>query len=157
MKVYHYTKGLHLEKILDSGVINLERASYGDNDVFNNQKNPQQHVWLTAEAYVPNTARPIYAPTPLDQMQHMSRYLEPEDFDGFYRFIFDTSDKRIVPWSVRQKKVRGSRTKAYMKSKAKAAGDDIKKWWVSSEPLEVGEYERAEISPNAKDFMIHKQ
>ena len=82
--------------------------------------------------------------------------LDTSVFDGFYRFIFDTSDKRIIPWSVRQKKIRGSRNKAFMRSRAKASGDDIRKWWVSLEPLEIGEYERAEIQPNAKDSVIHK-
>ena len=157
MKIYHYTKGLHLEKILESGVINLGRETYGENDVFNNQKDPQLHVWLTTEDYVPNTARPVYTPTQIDIKNSTFRFiLDTSVFDGFYRFIFDTSDKRIIPWSVRQKKIRGSRNKAFMRSRAKASGDDIRKWWVSLEPLEIGEYERVEIQPNAKDSVFHK-
>jgi len=155
MKVYHYTKGIHLEKIIESGVINTEPSSYGEDDILNNKKDPQLHVWLTTEEYVPNTARPVYRPTRLDIDQYITRYiLETSEFDAFYRFIFDTSDKRIIPWSVRQKKVRGSKTKAYLKSQAKYSGDDISKWWVSSEALEIGEYERAELQPNAKDFVV---
>ena len=145
---------MHLEKILASGVTNLEPASYshGKQDILQNQKTPQLHVWLTSEPYVPNTARPIYRPTGL-----AIRYMDPSEFDGFYRFIFDTSGTSYSARSVRQKKVKGSKTKAIMRSRAKAQGDDIKKWWVSSEPLEIGEYERAVISPNAKDSYIYKQ
>ena len=81
---------------------------------------------------MPNTARPIYRPTALT-----IRYMDRSEFDGFYRFIFDTSDTRIVPWSVDQRKVEGSKTQAIMRSRAKAQGDDIKKWWVSSALLYI--------------------
>ena len=44
MKVYHYTKGIHLEKIIESGVINTEPSSYGEDDILNNKKAPQLHA-----------------------------------------------------------------------------------------------------------------
>jgi|MDTB01.2.fsa_nt_gb hypothetical protein len=151
MKVYHYTKSQHLEKILDSKVINLEPTSYDhQSDAYRNKK-PELYVWLTTEDYVPNIIRPIHNPTTLDGQVGLRRFVTKPEANIFYRFIFDTSDKGIIPWSVRQRKQRGSKMKAYMKAMAKAAGDDQNKWWVSLEPLEIGEYEKAELHPAAKD------
>lgn len=150
MKVYHYTKGLHLEKILVSKVINLEPASYDDqSDVYKNKK-PELYVWLTTEEYVPNLIRPTYPQTTVDAQTGLTRFVTLPEYNVFYRFIFDTSDKRLIPWPVRQKKQRGSKMKARMKAIAKAAGDDQSKWWVSLEPLEIGPYEKAELHPDAK-------
>ena len=150
MKVYHYTKGLHLEKILASEVINLEPASYDDQaDVYTN-KQKELYVWLTTEEYVPNIIRPVYQKTASEAQIGLTRFSTDPRHNVFYRFIFDTSDKRLIPWLVRQKKQKGSKLKAQMKGIAKAAGDDPSKWWVSLEPLEIGPQEKAELHPDAK-------
>lgn len=138
MKVYHYTKEQHLPRILESGVLKLEEPYIGAG--VRTLRPEQCLLWMTADIYVPNTARPV-----------STSYSGPLPYldINWVRFVFDSDDPRIFKWTAYSKNIRGSKWKAHMKNMAARQGDDIRLWWVSPEPLEIGDYEKATVSPGA--------
>ena len=141
MKIYHYTKDFHLEKILKAKFIKVEDAG--------GMPNAPCFAWFTTEEYVPNTARPV----DLDMYRRPHKYTEGTKF---YRFVFDSLNPQFHPWKTYQKQVKGSKYKAILRRRAKAQKDNINTWCVSLDPVPIEYmsdgnpyYEEADLLPNA--------
>jgi len=134
MKVYHYTKEFHLERILSDGFIKVAPFVSPISDL----------VWLTSEEFVPNTARP--------QNQHAD---PPRFFDVFkyHRFVFDSSNPLIKPWTTYQKTFEEKRVVTALNKTAKDLKDKPESWYVSEEPLPIEEYEKATANPDVNVFI----
>lgn len=137
MKVYHYTKDFHRERILNDGIINTDKIAHPSGGSF---KAPF-YVWLTSEEYMPNTSRPIFA----------NQEYQPV---AFYRFIFDSEDERFLPWKEVKHTLLDSRELVLLEKGAVAQGDRPNRWFVSSQPIDIGEYEPAFIHPKAPRIRI---
>ena len=134
MKVYHYTQSFRLDIILEAGFIKLESFLPSIPDL----------VWLTSEEFVPNTARP--------QNQHAD---PPRFFDVFkyHRFVFDSSNPLIKPWTTYQKTFEEKRVVTALNKTAKDLKDKPESWYVSEEPLPIEEYEKATANPDVNVFI----
>ncbi|MFP6713669.1 MAG: hypothetical protein VCB14_00835 [Alphaproteobacteria bacterium] len=145
MKIYHYTKDFHLEKILTAKFVKVEDAG--------GMPNAPCFAWFTTEEYVPNTARPCLT----DIYGKPNKYVEDVKF---YRFVFDSLNPQLHPWKTYQKKVKGSKYKAILRRRTKVQKDNINKWFVSLEPVPIEYlsdgtpyYEEASLQPNAPSLL----
>ena len=137
MKVYHYTKEAHLERILKDGLIKVT--------VF--QMPFPNLIWLTSESFVPNFCRPQ------DTTLSPPRFVDV----AYHRFIFDSADPPIKKWRYYQRTVKGAKeTVRIFNERAHELKDNPRKWFVSEEDLPVKEYEKATADPE-RNFLIEGQ
>jgi hypothetical protein len=150
MKIYHYTKGIHLKSIFKDGFIATEqKRNLNTQDRFFTDL-----VWLTESKQVPNTVLPIIPGIPSTQTHILENiknvkidYVSIEPFfGGFYRFGFDSSDHNFEKWffSNARKKVFEGSDGFRLEKIAKKIGDDIRLFWISEQdiPLENFTLER---------------
>ena len=107
--IYHYTKGIHICKIIASGKIIIENSTALISDErilkFMQRKN---FVWLTESLTYPITALPLIPEMPATNMQNHFGSIKPiVDWDklakyigGIYRFRFNASDERFDKWTL---------------------------------------------------------
>ena len=156
MRIYHYTKGIHLKSILKDGFIATEKKrSLNTKEQFFTDL-----VWLTESKKIPNTVIPEIPAIPSTHTHILGKIknvivdyasIEPY-FDGFYRFSFDSNDHNFEKWFFSN-----AREEAYRRSVnfnldqiAKKIGDDIRLFWISEKdiPLERFTLERFLIADN---------
>jgi hypothetical protein len=144
MKIYHYTKGIHLKSIYKDGFIATEqKRNANTQDRFFTDL-----VWLTESKKIPTTAIPEIPGIPsthtniLEKIKNVKiDYVAIEPFfGGFYRFGFDSSDHNFKKWffSNARKEVFQRSDSFSLERSAKKFGDDIRLFWISEQdiPLE---------------------
>ena len=137
MKVYHYTKESHLEKILSDGFIRVDPTIPPILGL----------VWLTSEKFIPNICRPQ------DNTLTPARFVDV----GYYRFIFDSLNPLIKRWVSYQRTIQGARESvAALNQTARGLIDNPKKWFVSEEPLPIEKHEEAAADPEV-NFLLDGQ
>ena len=137
MKVYHYTKESHLEKILSDGFIQVDPTIPPIPGL----------VWLTSEKFIPNICRPQ------DNTLTPARFVDV----GYYRFIFDSLNPLIKRWVSYQRTIQGARESvATLNQMARSLIDNPKKWFVSEEPLPIEKHEEAAADPEV-NFLLDGQ
>ena len=137
MRVYHYTKEVHLEQILKDGLIKVTAFLTPFPSL----------VWLTSEPFVPNFCRP------------QDNSLSPPRFVNvaYHRFIFDSADPAIKKWMYYQRTVKGAKeTVEIINKKARELKDNPRKWFVSKNGLTIGQHEKAIADPE-RNFLIDGQ
>ena len=137
MKVYHYTKESHLEKILSDGFIRVDPTIPPILGL----------VWLTSEKFIPNICRPQ------DNTLTPARFVDV----GYYRFIFDSLNPLIKRWVSYQRTIKGARESvATLNQTARGLIDNPKKWFVSEKPLPIEKHEEAAADPEV-NFLLDGQ
>jgi len=137
MKVYHYTKESHLDKIQGDRFIKVGSAIPPILGL----------VWLTSEKFVPNICRPQ------DNTLTPARFVDV----GYYRFIFDSLNPLIKRWVSYQRTIKGARESvATLNQTARSLIDNPKKWFVSEVPLPIERHEKATADPEV-NFLLDGQ
>ena len=146
--IYHYTKGIHICKIIASGKIIIENSTALISDErilkFMQRKN---FVWLTESLTYPITALPLIPEMPATNMQNHFGSIKPiVDWDklakyigGIYRFRFNASDERFDKWTLceyRKNNLKNLVINALEESST-LVGDNIHKFWVSSDHIQL--------------------
>jgi hypothetical protein len=150
MKIYHYTKGIHLKSIYKDGfIVTEQKRNLNTQDRFFTDL-----VWLTESKKIPTTAIPEILGIPsththiLEKIKNVKiDYVAIEPFfGGFYRFGFDSSDHNFEKWffSNARKEVFQRSDGFSLERSAKKVGDDIRLFWISEQdiPLENFTLER---------------
>ena len=134
MKVYHYTKEFHLERILKDGLIKVTPF----------QTPFPSLIWLTSEEFVPNFCRPQ------DITLSPPRFVDVD----YHRFVFDSADPVIKRWTHYQRTVKGAKERASkLNTRARELKDNPKKWFVSEVDLPIGRHEKATADPERIFFL----
>ena len=146
--IYHYTKGIHISKIFESGHIALENSTVN----IRNQKiadlmKRQNFVWLTESEVYPKTAMPYIPSIPSSFLMNHFDAVKPKiDFEkiakavgGLYRFKFAASDERFIRWlnSNYRKLNHKNNIIKYLEESATLVGDDINKFWISENKVDL--------------------
>jgi len=135
--VYHYTKGLHLDKILGSGVLKKESKLCPIEHKGNPYSKLPTCLWLTTDNYYP----PCSLPTLINETgKEIGRC--PSLMNGVYRFSFKVKDfnsiKKFTDTKLIQqlenKKFRNNTLLEFFKDTAFADTDN---WYVSGEELPI--------------------
>ena len=141
MKIYHYTKGLHLKSIFKDGFIateqkrNLNTTAPFFTDV----------VWLTESQTVPVTALPFIPFIPSTDLSTRQKIKNVNTdyasiaplIGGFWRFGFDSNDHGLEKWFFSK-----ARSEAYKRPEvdgldriANRVGDNIRSFWISERDI----------------------
>jgi hypothetical protein len=146
MKIYHYTKGIHLKSIFKDGFIATEQKRNLNTQV----RFSTDLVWLTESKKIPTTAIPEIPGIPsththiLEKIKNVKiDYVSIEPFfGGFYRFGFDSSDHNFEKWffSIARKEVCERSDGFYLERIAKKVGDDIRLFWISEQDIPLENY-----------------
>ena len=136
MKIYHYTKGFCLNSIFTDGFIATESKRY-----VSGGKKETDYVWLTEKTTYPKTALPRIGGLPeTDLMLHIHQKGVKLDLDkvgrytdNFYRFGFESTDKRFKKWwhSEERTLMKSNNFWMSMESLANKVGDDVRSFWIS--------------------------
>jgi hypothetical protein len=140
--IYHYTKGVHIAKIIRSGFLAREREcgnGYGSQIT--------NFVWFTEKETYPKTALPNIPEMPeTNLLQHFSDVKPIIDWmklsthiGGIYRFKFKPTEDRFVKWfdcDYRNSNFKNVRIKM-LDSTANMVGDNIKKFWISKNSVSL--------------------
>lgn len=144
MKIYHYTKGIHLNSIFTDGFIATEQTRNL------NYQAPfaTDLAWFTEKTTCPITALPRISSIPATDfnVQASMRYF-PTDFvkigkyiGCFFRFSFDSENSIFQKWHFSQARKECSKNPLgnHRERIAKAVGDEPGRFWVSpvNVPLE---------------------
>jgi hypothetical protein len=160
MKIYHYTKGLHLKSIFNDGFIATEQKR---------NLNPEipfytDLVWLTESSTVPVTALPFIPSIPSTNLELRGRIKNmATDYSaiskligGFWRFGFDSKHPKCEKWFFSK-----ARNEAYkdpgmlhMDQIANRVGDNIRNFWVSEEDIPLDIF-TLEILDTASNEWVH--
>lgn len=146
--VYHYTKGIHISKILDCGYIALENsiANIKDEKLASLMKR-RNFVWFTESEVYPKTAMPFIPSVPSSYlMSHFDAVKPKVDFEnlakavgGLFRFKFVASDERIIKWlNSNYRKINHNNyiIKALEES-ANLVGDGVNNFWISENKVKL--------------------
>ena len=144
MKVYHYTKGIHLNSIFVDGFIATEQ--------YRNLNQwapfPTDLVWFTEKTICPKTAFPFISSIPSTDLGLLGRtpnmvidYKEiAKHIGGFWRFGFDSTNQLLEKWhwSEARRLALESEQGRMIEKIANEVGDEPRKFWVSNNnvPLE---------------------
>ena len=125
--VYHYTKGIHISKILECGYIALENsiANIKDEKLASLMKR-RNFVWFTESEVYPKTAMPFIPSVPSScLMSHFDAVKPKVDFEnlakavgGLFRFKFVASDERL-------------------EESANLVGDGVNNFWISENKVKL--------------------
>ena len=140
--VYHYTKEIHICKIIESGKIILENSTGSIKDErllkFLQRKN---FVWLTESNDYPKTAMPFISSMPETLLLNHTGSIKPDvdwaalanHIGGIFRFKFNASDERFEKWTMCDYRKNNSKKPviARLEESSNLVGDNINKFWVS--------------------------
>jgi len=141
--IFHYTKGIHINKIVNSKQINLEaNASLVSNKFIAKMLNRNSFVWFTESQSYPITALPYLSWIPETNINaHLGPNKPTIDWDklsdalgGIYRFKFSTLDSRFVKWKDSKYRINNSNNILIkgLDDIANKVGDFASKFWISN-------------------------
>jgi len=142
--IFHYTKGIHINKIIDSKQINLEaNASLVSNKLLAKLLNRKSFVWFTESQNYPITALPFLSWIPETNIHaHLGPNKPTIDWDklsdamgGIYRFKFSTFDSRFIKWKDSQYRIKNLNNILIkgLDDIANMVGDYASKFWISND------------------------
>lgn len=156
MKIYHYTKGLHLKSIFIDGFIATEQKRNLNTDApfFTDL------VWLTESKTVPVTTLPFIPTIPSTNLEIRAKVKDmhtdyksiAKPIGGFWRFGFESTSQKCEKWFFSN-----SRNEAYKHHGvlhtdqiANKVGDNIRDFWISTDdiPLENFTLEMLDLGRN---------
>ena len=146
--IYHYTKGMHICKIIASEKINLENSTgFTKDERIIKLMERKNFVWLTESNTYPTTALPhipsmseTYMPNHFGEIKPTIDWAKlAKHIGGIYRFRFNASDERFEKWTsceYRKNNLKKSIIK-FLDESSNIVGDDINNFWVSEESVEL--------------------
>lgn len=146
--IYHYTKGIHICKIIASGKIILENptALISDERLLKLMKR-KNFVWFTESNSYPKTAMPFLSSMPETNMHNHFGAIKPsvdwgkiaQVLGGLYRFRFNESDQRFQKWATCECRKNNSKKPiiSALEESANLVGDNIHKFWVSNNHVQL--------------------
>lgn len=146
--VYHYTKGIHISKILECGYIALENSTANIKDLkVARMMSRRNFVWFTESEVYPKTAMPYIPSVPSSYlMSHFDTVKPKVDFEnlakavgGLFRFKFNASDERIIKWlnsNYRRNNINNFIIK-YLEESANLVGDGVNNFWISENKVKL--------------------
>ncbi len=140
--VYHYTKGIHICKIIESGKIILENSTgFLKDERLLKLMQRKNFVWLTESNNYPVTAMPLISSMPATNMLNHTGVVKPtvdwnelaKHIGGIYRFKFNAGDARFEKWTMCDYRKNNIKKPiiAALEESATLVGDNIHKFWVA--------------------------
>jgi hypothetical protein len=144
MRVYHYTTGINLAGILNTGLIKLEgqagQIQHVPAWVFSSKLMPC-FAWFTRTNNFPATALPIIVGQDGVPVINPDLLMTCSVAGGFFRIEVDTEQAGLIRWSKhpwRRKNLLARNLKVFEKIAA-FKGDNPLDWWVSETPVAITE------------------
>ena len=131
--LYHYTKGVHIQKILDDGYIDIEKGSFRK-DPKNAYYGTPRLLWMTREEFYPPCCLPwspytsSYYPSALEGVYRFS--LKSDQFPNIKRF----KEHRIYRQISSRRYNRGSLLDRFIET---SGGCNTDHWYVSENQISV--------------------
>ena len=143
MKIYHYTKGIHLNSIFTDGFIATEQTR----NLNYSAPFATDLAWFTEKTTCPITALPRITSIPATNLnlQASIRNLHTNSVEigmyigSFWRFGFDSENSIFEKWHFSNaKKECSNNPLAFLMEKiARDVGDEPRKFWVSSQNVRL--------------------
>ena len=143
IKVYHYTKGYHMESIIADGFIAREgeRGKYESAQFDPIWDGIDNLVWLTQSNDMPRCAMPtlINKEGQVVPDAEMTMEFASETINGAFRFVFDSTHPNLVKYfyhSVRNQ-LRAKGMLSRFDARNSTGGVNVRDFWVSNERLQI--------------------
>lgn len=160
MKIYHYTKGIHLNSIFTDGFIATEQARNLNYSV----PFATDLAWFTEKTTCPITALPRIPSIPATdlQVQASIRNLHTDfvkigmSIGSFWRFGFDSETSIFEKWHFSKAKKDCSKNPLtfHMEKIARDVGDEPRKFWVSSRNVPLVNTTLEYLSPTSGEWEL---
>jgi hypothetical protein len=160
MKIYHYTKGIHLNSIFTDGFIATEQTRNL------NYWAPfaTDLAWFTEKTTCPITALPRIPSIPATNLKvqasiqnlHTDFIKIGTHIGSFWRFGFDSEKSIFEKWHFSKAKKDSSKNPLafHMEKIARDVGDEPRKFWVSSQNVPLINTTLEYLSPISREWEI---